>query len=80
MTNQTIPTGTVKMKYIEAFNNVTNLKFDVDFWVKEKAEALEAGDENRILDAIMELKGLERELAHAELDMMYYADILKMRN
>lgn len=80
MKNETIPTGTVKMRYIEAFNKATGLKVEIAFWLKEKADALESGDVIRIDDAVIELRELDKQLAYAELDMMYYADILKMRN
>ena len=80
MKNETIPTATVKARFKEAQNNVQGLKVEIKFWLQEKDEALNAGDEHRILDAILELKELDRKLAYAELDMMYFYDILVMRH
>jgi hypothetical protein len=79
MRNQTIPTGTVKMKYIEAFVNANGLRKQIAFFENEKAEARKAGDEGREFDAMLEVKDLNKELALAELNMMYFADILKLR-
>ena len=80
MRNEPMTTGTVKMKYVEAFVEMNDLRKEIAFFEKEKDEAQKARDDDRRFDAVLELKALYQDVALAELNMMYFADILKMRN
>ena len=71
-------TATVKAKFNEAFVEMNDLKKEIAFFEKEKAEAEKARDDDRTFDAILELKALYQDAALAELSMMHFADILKL--
>jgi len=79
MRNEPMTTATVKNNFIEAFVKVNDLRNQIAFFENEKAEARKAGDDDREFDAMLEVKDLNKELALAELNMMYFADILKLR-
>jgi hypothetical protein len=79
MRNEPMTTGTVKMKYVDAFVKANDIRKLIEFFENEKVEAQKAGNDDRVFDVKMELKDLDKELALAELNMMYFADILKLR-
>ena len=72
-------TVTVKANFTAAFVNANDIRKQIAFFENEKVEARKAGDEGREFDAMLEVKDLKKELALEELNMMYFADILKLR-